>query len=82
MDPLLKDLINRLLVVKPKYRLGAKDQEHNMDKLKAHPFFKGIDFESDLTKLNVKELLFNTNLEEQFLTKVNKKPVKDIQINE
>ena len=82
MDPLCKDLINRLLVVKPKYRLGAKDQEHNMDKLKAHPFFKGIDFESDLTKLNVKELLFNTNLEEQFLTKVNKKPLKEKQSNE
>ena len=53
-----------------------------MDKLKAHPFFKGIDFDSDLTKLNVKELLFNTNLEEQFLTKVNKKPVKEIHNNE
>ena len=73
IDPLCKDLIDKLLQVKPEDRLGAPGQKNNMNMLKAHPFFKGIDFNSDLTKLNVKDILHNTNLEEEFLTKVRTK---------
>ena len=73
MDADCKDLIDKLLQVKPEHRLGARGQKHNMDMLKAHPFFKGIDFKSDLKLLKVKEKLFSTNLGEEFLSKINPK---------
>ena len=73
IDPLCKDLIDKLLQVKPEDRLGAPGEKNNMKMLKAHPFFKGIDFNSDLTKLDIKGILNNTNLEEEFLTKVRTK---------
>ena len=73
IDPQCKDLIDKLLQVKPEDRLGAPGEKNNMNMLKAHPFFKGIDFNSDLTKLNVNGILNNTNLGEEFLTKVRPK---------
>ena len=73
MDPACKDLIDKLLKVKPEERLGARGQKHDMEMLKAHPFFKEIDFKSDLKLLKIKEKLFSTNLEEDFLSKINPK---------
>ena len=35
-----KDLINKLLVLEPDDRIGAKD----INELKQHPYFNGIDF--------------------------------------
>lgn len=46
MDPQLKDLIDKLLQVHPKDRLGAGigDDNNGIEALKSHPFFSGIDF--------------------------------------
>ena len=41
-----------------------------MDQLKAHPFFDGIDFNSDLSKLEVKQMLNSSSLVEEFETKI------------
>lgn len=41
MDRNAQDLIDKLLEFEPYNRLGYKDY----NKLKAHPFFEGIDFE-------------------------------------
>lgn len=49
-DPCLKDLVERLIQMEPTDRLGCPKTTHDMDSLMAHPFFKGIDFGSDLTK--------------------------------
>lgn len=40
------DIIDKLLQIDPKKRLGAGDigSDNEYDKLKAHPFFKGINF--------------------------------------
>jgi serine/threonine protein kinase len=47
-----KNLIQALLVTDPNSRLGAgKDEETNIQALKLHPFFNGLDFDS----LNSKE---------------------------
>lgn len=55
LDPVAKDLIDKLLQIEPSQRLGAPDSGHNMRRLKMHPFFEGIDFKSDLSKtLNIK----------------------------
>lgn len=46
LDPKLKDLIDKMIQVDPKERLGAGITEGNgIDKLKAHEFFEGIDFD-------------------------------------
>ena len=46
LDEDLKDLIDQLLVVHPKDRLGAEliKGENTIDDLKSHKFFQGIDF--------------------------------------
>lgn len=41
----------------PKERLGAPDTDHDMIALMAHPFFRGIDFNSDLSKLELKKII-------------------------
>lgn len=48
-DPCLKDLIEQLIQMEPTDRLGCPKTAHDMDALMSHPFFKGIDFSSDLT---------------------------------
>lgn len=52
LDPELKDLIDKLLQVDPKDRLGADigNEKNGIDALKAHPFFKGMDFAHIHTK--------------------------------
>ena len=57
IDPICKDLIEQLLAVDPKERLGALDTTNDMNALMQHPFFEGIDFKSDLTQLEIKEML-------------------------
>ena len=49
IEPECKDLIERLLVMNPKDRLGAPNTNHDMVALMEHPFFKGIDFNTDLS---------------------------------
>ena len=46
--PDAKDLVSRLLKMDPESRLGAgsPQSENSMAKLKAHIFFKGVDFEN------------------------------------
>lgn len=45
MDKDAKDLIERLLVLDPKQRLGAsKEGEFSIQELKKHPFFSKVDF--------------------------------------
>lgn len=43
MSPVAQDLINRMLQLVPENRLGH--DLASLEILKAHPFFKGIDFE-------------------------------------
>ena len=49
IEPHCKDLIERLLVMNPRDRLGAPNTNHDMIALMEHPFFKGIDFNTDLS---------------------------------
>ncbi|EFA78062.1 putative protein serine/threonine kinase [Heterostelium album PN500] len=44
MNPVIKDLIEKLLVVNPTDRLGSRTT--GFEKLKQHPFFEGIDWEN------------------------------------
>ena len=60
MDAACRDVIDRLLQLDPKARLGAPDTEHDMQALMGHEFFEGIDFNSDLSQLNIKQLLDET----------------------
>ena len=60
MDPELESLIDSLLQLEGSERLGAKGSAQDMSALKAHPFFSTIDFNSDMTKLNIRELLDET----------------------
>ena len=48
-----KDLINKLLVINPKSRLGSGID--GVDKLKRHPYFKNIDWK-DLEELKIHSL--------------------------
>lgn len=43
-DEEAKDLVERLLVLEPSARIGAKDR-NRYDSIRAHPFFRGIDWE-------------------------------------
>lgn len=64
LDPKCKDLIDKLVRLDPKERLGAPGTPHDMTALMKHQFFEGIDFNSDLSKLGVKDLLAKTAVEE------------------
>ena len=50
IDTDCRDLIDKLLQLKPDDRLGAMGTSHDMTVLMQHPFFHGIDFSSDLTQ--------------------------------
>ena len=49
IDADCKDLIDKLIQLDPKNRLGAPGTPHDMSTLMKHPFFKNIDFSSDLS---------------------------------
>jgi 3-phosphoinositide dependent protein kinase-1 len=71
----LKDLIDKLLKVDPIERLGSAIQDENgIDKLKAHPFFEGIDFNSIHTK--TVPVSDNLRLTLEIMKKANDVPVK------
>ena len=48
INPVCRDLIEKLIQLRPEDRLGACGTEHDMFALMQHPFFEGIDFTSDL----------------------------------
>lgn len=50
MDPTVKDLINRLIVLDPLERLGCPMTGHDIKSLKRHRFFEGINFKTNLVK--------------------------------
>ena len=56
MDPVARDIIDKLIVIDPNERLGAS----NMDNLKNHPFFNGINFNGDMTKLGIRKVVRET----------------------
>ena len=56
-----KNLIELLLVLEPEKRLGARSNDHNMNHLKNHPFFSGVNFNDELlTGKEIKQLLRET----------------------
>ena len=57
MDPACKSLIEELIQVKPKDRLGASGTDHDMLHLMDHEFFNPIDWNADLAQLDVEEIL-------------------------
>ena len=57
MDPQCRDIIDKLIVIDPSKRLGANG---SMDKLKQHPFFTGVNFSGDMTKLGLRKTIRET----------------------
>jgi 3-phosphoinositide dependent protein kinase-1 len=49
IDPCAKDLIDKLLQVIPYDRLGYPKSKNGMKALMRHPYFEGINFNTDLT---------------------------------
>ena len=80
MDPVCKDLIDKLLQIKPEDRLGAPNTDHDMSALMKHPFFDGIDFDSDLTQLNIENLL-NEEIKEELPEFIEEEKAIDAQNN-
>ena len=64
LEPTCRDLIERLLKLEPKDRLGATDSNNDIWSLMQHPFFEGIDFNGDLSKLGIKDMLLRNQKEE------------------
>ena len=62
IDKDCRDLIEELLQIVPKDRLGAIGTTNDMKALMNHKFLEGIDFSSDLTKLNIKQALHETEV--------------------
>jgi hypothetical protein len=48
-------------MIDPKDRLGSPDSKNDIQNLKSHPFFKGIDF-NNLQKYNVKKIIEEDDL--------------------
>ena len=59
VEPVCYDLIDKLIVLDPAARLGSP-QAGGFAKLKQHPFFKGINFNGDMTKLGLRRVLRET----------------------
>lgn len=65
-----RDLIDKLLRLKPSERLGAgpEDSDLSFQALKSHPFFEGIDFEKlSEQEVPVDKSLFEVEEYEKFL---------------
>ena len=60
MDPELRSIIEELIQLDGKDRLGCAGTDHDMNALMAHPFFGTIDFNSNIADLGIKELLDET----------------------
>ncbi|EGC33059.1 hypothetical protein DICPUDRAFT_56680 [Dictyostelium purpureum] len=71
MNPTIKDLVEKLLVVKPSDRLGSKTAPGGFDNLKNHPFFEGIDWNNlsntqpPLIKAPTEKIIFEDDLQQQ-----------------
>lgn len=76
LDEDLKDLIDKLLQVNPKDRLGAEIEEgkNTLDDLKAHKFFQGIEFKG--IHKRSPPLSANERLTMDINNKANKVPMK------
>jgi hypothetical protein len=59
IDTVCRDLIDKLIVLDPNARLGARGAG-GMQALKAHPFFKGINFSGDMRKLGIRRVARET----------------------
>ena len=56
MSPDAVSLIDSMIMIDPKDRLGSPDSKNDIINLKNHPFFKGIDF-NNLESYNVIKVL-------------------------
>ena len=56
MDPNCRDVIDKLIVLNPDDRLGM----NSMESLKAHPFFEGINWSGNMTKLGLRKVVRET----------------------
>ena len=56
IDPVCRDLIDKLIVLNPMDRLGAS----NFAALKNHPFFQGINFNGDMSKIGMRKTIRET----------------------
>ena len=59
IEPKCRDLIDKLIVIDGSQRLGAPTNG-GMTRLKQHPFFEGIDFDADMTKLGMRRVIRET----------------------
>ena len=81
-----KDLISKILVKEPSKRLGAgeKGTEYDINHLKAHPFFKGIDWDNlhNMTPPNSEDFdfLMNKKVKKNTISVINNN-VKNINSN-
>ena len=57
IDPQCRDLIDKLIVLDPGARLGANG---TMAALKAHPFFAGINFNGDMSRIGMRKAVRET----------------------
>jgi hypothetical protein len=65
LSPEAVALIDAMLVLKPDQRLGSPDCRMNMEVLKKHPFFTGLDFSNpkNLSLTNKQIVLINSEYE-------------------
>jgi hypothetical protein len=56
LSPVAIDLIDKIMALEPMQRLGAPGSEKDIQSLKQHEFFSGIDF-SNLDSYDIKEML-------------------------
>ena len=56
MEPNCRDIIDKLICLNPEERLGAQ----NMEALKSHPFFEGINWNGDMTKMGLRKVVRET----------------------